>query len=311
MNGAFPAPGDDELHAYLDREIGADRRSAIETFLKGSPLHAERVEGWRRQQQAIRAAFALVETEPAPASILLPPSSGGGACLRLLRPCAEASPADAQRRTREPAFWRKGAVAGRAAWRACARPLAVAAIFAAGAVVALAGAFFADRLHAPPIVADIRAAAPVSADEVLAARTVAALNDFKPPERADASGARPERARPASGQALLVVPNLSGIGFTLVGMRGASARSGAPGEEMFCLFYAKAADPAVALCVARDTDGGRAGRFHVEERAAPNGSEGAISWRQANAIYTLAGPLAETRLRDLANRISAEIDAFD
>ncbi len=310
MSGAFPAPGDDELHAYLDREIEGDRRSAIETFLKGSPLHAERVEGWRRQQQAIRAAFAPVEAEPAPPAVLLPPASGRRACLRLLRPCAEAS-GNGQPKTQGPSFWVKSAAASSSVWRACARPLAVAAIFAAGAAAALAGAFFADRLHAPPVAADIRAAAPISADDVLAARTVAALNDFKPPERADASGARPDKARPALSQASLVVPNLSSIGFTLVGMRAPVARSGAPDEQMFCLFYAKAADPAVALCIARDTDGGRAGRFHVAERVAPNGSDGAISWRQANAIYTLAGPLAEARLRDLANRISAEIDAFD
>jgi anti-sigma factor RsiW len=311
VSSSFPPPGDDELHGFLDGEIEPERRSAIETFLKTSPVHAERVEGWRRQQQIIRAAFAPIEAEPAPASVLLPPPSTRRACLHLLRPCAEPSSLHLRTPAQGLPFWRKGAAAAVKLWRACARPLTLFAIFAAGAIVALVGAYFADRLHAPPVGAAIRTSAAASADHILAARTVAALMAFKPQQRAAASGAPPEKGRPASNQASLIVPNLSGVGFTLVGMRAAPARSGAPDDQMFCLFYAKATEPAVALCIARDEDGGAPGRFNIEEKGPSNGPEGAISWRQANAIYTLAGPLGEVELRSLAHSISAEIEAFD
>jgi len=308
VNGSFPPPGDDELHGFVDGEIEPHRRKAIENFLKTSPADAGRVEGWRRQMQVIRAAFAPIEAEPAPASILLPPASGRRACLRLLRPCP-APAGDVRKAAQEPPFLRKAAAMAVKLGRAGA----LFAVFAAGAITALAGAFFADRLHAPQVAADVRASAPVSAD-IPAARAIAALMDFKPQraqERANASGAAPNETRAASNQASLIVPNLSSAGFTLVGMRPAPARSSEPENQMFCLFYAKAAAAPVALCIARDADGGAPGGFRVEANIASNGSAGAISWRQANAIYTLAGPLSDGELRALAKRVSAEIEAFD
>ncbi len=316
MNGSFPPPGDDELHGYADGEIEPHRSKAVENFLKTSPRDAERVEGWRRQTQIIRSAFAPIEAEPPPASILLPPVSKKRTCLHLLRPCPAAASGDARKAGRTPPFWRNGAAAAAVKlWRAGARPLRMFAVFAAGAIAALAGAFFADRLHAPRVAADVRASAAISADDALAARTIAALMDFKPQERArertDASGAAPKTARPASNQASLIVPNLSSAGFTLAGMRAAPARGGEPENQMFCLFYARAAAPAVALCIARDADGGGPGGFRMGAKTPSEGSDGAISWRQANAIYTLAGPLGESELRNLATRVSAEIEAFD
>ena len=311
MSGFFPPPGDDELQGFLDGEIEPERRSAIEAFLKTSPIHAERVEGWRRQQQIIRAAFAPIEAEPAPASVLLPEPSSRRACLHLLRPCAEAPYAGLRTPARGPRFWRKGADAAGKLWGAGARPLAAFAIFAAGAVVAVSGAYFADRLHAPASSATVHTPAPASADHLLAARTVAALMSFKPQPRADASGTPLEKTHSAANQPSLIVPNLSGAGFTLVGMRAAPAGSGAPDDQMFCLFYAKAAEPAVALCIARDEEGGGSGHFNMVEKTPSNGTDGAISWRQANAIYSLAGPLSEVDLRSLAHRVRAEIEAFD
>ncbi len=142
-------------------------------------------------------------------------------------------------------------------------PGALVAVFAAGVITALAAAFFADRLHAPQVAADGRASAPVSAD-IPAARAIAALMDFRPQraqERANASGAAPNETGAASNQASLIVPNLSSAGFTLVGMRPAPARSGEPENQMFCLFYAKAPAAPVALCIARDADGGARGRI--------------------------------------------------
>lgn len=234
---------------------------------------------------------------------MVSPDAGGRAFLQLLRPGAHA-PADIE----PPAVPRPiGRKAAAAFWRAAAKPLAIAAIFTAGALAALAGAYFADRLHAPPTASR---PAPDRSDNVLAARTLAALMDFKPQDPVSASGAALQASHD-SHQASLIIPNLSNDGFALVGMRMAPAPSGEPADEMACLFYVKAPEAPVALCITRDPDGGRAGQFQIASKLPSDVPGGAISWRQANAVYSLAGPLEEKQLRMLAKRISAAIEAFD
>jgi anti-sigma factor RsiW len=311
VNGFLPPPSEDELQSFVDGEIQPERRSAIEAFLKKSPVHAERVEGWRRQRDIIRAAFAPVEAEPAPPPILLPPPAGRRAFLRLLRSGAGRPSSDLRTATPKPPFWRQSAGAPITFARAGARTLSVGAIFTAGAIAALAGAFFADRLHAPPVTAEVRAPPSLSADEIMAERTIEALVDLKPQDRANAPSAAPEKPVRVANPASLIVPNLSSAGFKLVGMRAAPARIGEPDDDMFCLFYARATEPTVALCIGRDRDGGPPVHFRIAGKFPSNGFGAAISWRQANAIYALAGPLSEIQLRNLANRVSAEIEAFD
>ena len=46
---------EDELHAYVDGEIAADRRGAVEAWLASHPEDAARVAQWRAQADAIRA----------------------------------------------------------------------------------------------------------------------------------------------------------------------------------------------------------------------------------------------------------------
>ena len=56
-----------ELHAYVDGEIPADRRNAVEAWLGSHPEHAARVAHWRAQADAIRARYDAIASEPAPA----------------------------------------------------------------------------------------------------------------------------------------------------------------------------------------------------------------------------------------------------
>jgi anti-sigma factor RsiW len=56
----------DELHAYIDGEIPADRREAVETWLSKHPDDAARVAAWRAQAEAIRARYGAIAAEPAP-----------------------------------------------------------------------------------------------------------------------------------------------------------------------------------------------------------------------------------------------------
>lgn len=49
---------DADLHAYLDGQLSAERRADVDAWLRAHPQQAERVEGWRRDGAALRAALA-------------------------------------------------------------------------------------------------------------------------------------------------------------------------------------------------------------------------------------------------------------
>jgi anti-sigma factor RsiW len=55
---------EDELHAYVDGEIPADRRSAVEAWLASHPEDAARVAQWQAQAEAIRVRYGAVASEP-------------------------------------------------------------------------------------------------------------------------------------------------------------------------------------------------------------------------------------------------------
>ncbi|CAN2534870.1 hypothetical+protein [Methylocapsa aurea] len=58
-----------ELHAFVDGELDAENRRRIEDHLHGHAEDAALVEGWRRQNAALRAAFAQTVKEPVPAGL--------------------------------------------------------------------------------------------------------------------------------------------------------------------------------------------------------------------------------------------------
>lgn len=58
---------EDELHAYLDGELPAERRSIVEAWLNNRPDDAARVAAWRAQGEAIRARYGAITMEPVPA----------------------------------------------------------------------------------------------------------------------------------------------------------------------------------------------------------------------------------------------------
>ncbi|MBV9261299.1 MAG: anti-sigma factor [Pseudolabrys sp.] len=57
---------DDELHAYVDGELPADRQGAVLEWLAANPEAAAQVAGWRAQAEAIRARYGAVASEPVP-----------------------------------------------------------------------------------------------------------------------------------------------------------------------------------------------------------------------------------------------------
>lgn len=69
-NSEFPV-SEDELHAYVDGELPADRQEAVAAWLANHPEAAEQVASWRAQSEAIRARYGAVMNEPVPERLKL------------------------------------------------------------------------------------------------------------------------------------------------------------------------------------------------------------------------------------------------
>jgi anti-sigma factor RsiW len=57
---------EDELHAYVDNELPAERRGDVEAWLAAHPDDAERVHSWRAMAEALHARYDHVANEPVP-----------------------------------------------------------------------------------------------------------------------------------------------------------------------------------------------------------------------------------------------------
>ena len=57
---------EDELHAYVDNELPAERRADVEAWLTTHPDDAERVQSWRAMADALHARYDQVADEAVP-----------------------------------------------------------------------------------------------------------------------------------------------------------------------------------------------------------------------------------------------------
>src|SRR5262245_17723521 len=57
---------EDELHAYVDNELPAERRGDVEAWLAAHPDDAERVQSWRTMAEALHARYDSVLDEAVP-----------------------------------------------------------------------------------------------------------------------------------------------------------------------------------------------------------------------------------------------------
>jgi anti-sigma factor RsiW len=62
---------EDELHAYVDGELPAERREAVEAWLAKHPDDASLIGIWRAQADAVRVRYGNIVNEPVPARLAL------------------------------------------------------------------------------------------------------------------------------------------------------------------------------------------------------------------------------------------------
>ncbi len=118
-----------ELNAYVDGETFPERQALIEAWLAVDLGEAVRVRAWRRQNQALRAAFVRILSEPLPPGLadLASQRPATSARVAMLPPAVGAPPAP-----RSPTWDRADRLA-----------LIIAGSFLAGAGVACLGGLLA------------------------------------------------------------------------------------------------------------------------------------------------------------------------
>src|SRR3982074_9806 len=57
---------EDELHAYVDNELPAERRGDVEACVAAHPDDAERVQSWRAMAESLHARYDSVADEAVP-----------------------------------------------------------------------------------------------------------------------------------------------------------------------------------------------------------------------------------------------------
>jgi len=271
-----------ELHGFVDGDMDRGRSEAVQAFLAASPGDAARVETWRRQNESIRAAFAPVETKPLLWS--LPPAPGAEGMA------ARGHAAEGQ-----------AEASGSYSWRARWFAQLIGLSFASGALLAASAAYLAGRVSAPEDAPpSSEGPTPAGMNDTFVTRAMSALRAFEPPP----ASVRLSPNREGTGQdtAAPILPNLPVEGLKLAGVRAMPGEQG----QMLCLFYARPVEANIALCVEKAVD-----QSDTVAHVAGNFPSAAIHWRQKGANYALVGALPEAGLRSLADRVRAQVEAFD
>jgi anti-sigma factor RsiW len=278
MRAGVPPVSEEELHGFADGDLDRGRREAVEAFLAASPGDAARVETWRRQNEAIRAAFAPVETGAW--ALPLGAGAGGAETGHATGGQAEAN--------------------GSVAWRARWFTRLVGLSFASGALLAVSAAYLAGFVNAPEPSPSPEGPAPGGMSDIFVTRAMSALRAFEPPPSAVRSLSSREGLE--QGIAAPILPNLPMEGLKLAGVRAMPGEQG----QMSCLVYATPDAANIALCMEKASD-----PSETVPHVSGNFPSAAIHWHQRGANYALVGALPETGLRNLADAVHAQVEAFD
>ncbi|MFM9923686.1 anti-sigma factor [Variovorax sp. H27-G14] len=70
MNRPAPPPTDDELHAWVDGQLAAERHGAVEHAIAHDPVVAAKIAAWHTQRDALRRLHGELLDAPVPAALL-------------------------------------------------------------------------------------------------------------------------------------------------------------------------------------------------------------------------------------------------
>ncbi|CCJ06765.1 anti-sigma factor [Methylocystis sp. SC2] len=281
-----------DLHALVDGELDPERRRKVEDHLLQHPEDAALVEGWRRQNAALRAAFEPVALETPPLSLreaaARPPAPPAGQGPIETGAIHWGRPGAAPRPTRKLDEIR-------ASRRRQALASTLLTLIAGAAVAAATLLFLASR---PPAQSPMTRAIAATSYAARAGLTYATYILDPRPVEVEASRRGELLAWLQERVGFSRAPDLSGVGLRLLGGRVA------PGV----------AAPAAFLVYERD-DGGRVGLYfeRAEALAAPAGQRGqgvsVIEWRAGGFAFVLVGALAPEAMQAAAEAAAAAVAA--
>jgi anti-sigma factor RsiW len=285
--GASPSIDEADLHALVDNEISGEERLRVEDHLAGCPEDAALVEGWRRQNAALRAAFEPVAQERPPLSLRnaaqrnaaagAPPIESGA--IHWGRPSS--STRSLQRLEGQQPGRRAGALAS-----------TIGALLA-GAVIAGAAVFVVTRPGFAP-------SSPTEPSYVERADRAYHTYAFDPrPVEFDAAQKDELLNALRSRLGFARAPDLSSLDLKLLGARVTPGLRGPAGVLIYergdlsarvALYYEKA-----------DSIGFPRDAPRVDQTLT------AIEWRAAGYDFVLIGPLGAEAMQQAAERAAAEM----
>ena len=266
MNRPAPPPTDDELHALVDGQLAPERRAAVEDALTRDPALAARVAAWRTQRDALRRLHGELLGEPVPAPLM-------SALDRSQPPQA-----------RQGHWMRWGGMA-------------------AGVLIAFAAGWLGNAQWSMHRVAAAQLArAPAMREFVHDASIAHAV--YAPEKRHPVEVAASEQQHLVQWLSKrldrpLKVPDLTAMGYTLVGGRLLPGESGARAQFMF----EDAAGERITLYIGTLDNRAAAGTAAARETAFRFASEGPVPsfyWIDQGFGYAVAGKLPREVLLKLA-----------
>jgi anti-sigma factor RsiW len=270
-----------DLHAFLDEEIGPDRRAKVAEHLEQKPLDAALVDTWRAQNEALRGAFARIAREPVPLS------------LSLSQPLTV-------RAAHVPVTTRRLDIARAARQRRVAIASAIA--FLAGSIAAATGSILVQHL---PNLFRPEAGLATTVGRRIATRAAAMYRTFandrtRPVEVTAAQ--KPELGRWLSERTgLSLIPDFSSDGLKLVGGRVTPGEFGAAGF----LLYEVATDERIGVFMERASDDSAADTL----RATPGDRNISLYGREKGTYWAIIGSLGDERWKQVAQHLISQIRA--
>lgn len=268
-------PGNDNavpeeaLQAYVDGQLEGQRRATIEAYLAGRPDEAARLAAYRKQNIGLHALF-----DSAPAQ----GGDGDAAPQQLLALAAQLDAllhADAPRKHRRPIVLRRLAAS-------------VALMLSAGT----AGWLALEHVSG-------------GSDALVNLTRQAAEAPLQPATAVKASGTTGDERQVVAwlaaqpGDVPTTVPDLEALGFSLSGERLVTTADGRPAAQ---LLYSDTASQHVTLTM---RSGGKAGQTSFT--FARDGEAARFFWQDADMAYSLSGTMAQEKLLQIAEAISASL----